>query len=478
MKRLTTILALMMMGCTVGPDYQRPSLETPDAFRGAETGAEVDALGDRAWTDMFQDPVLVKLINDGLVNNHDMRIAAARVDEYRALAGVARGALFPQINAGIGYSANNTSERADPPDLDETYRNWNGGVQLSWELDLFGRLRRNDEAALARWLASEQGRRSVMVTLVADLSTGYFTLRQYDLELEIAKRTLVSNTQLVAFYRDRLQGGVSNRLEVNQAEANRAFTASRIPDIERRITLQENRINLLLGRGPAPIERGMLLTEQFVPPALPVGLPLQLLERRPDVVQAEQGLVASNADVGAAKALFFPNISITAFAGGLGRDFNDLGNGDAAIWSAGSSVLQPLFNGGAIRFNYEAAKARFDQSLAQYQKTVQNSFRETADAVVTIQKTREVRVEVENSVKALKDAADLSRSRYEGGLSSYLDILIADQKLFDAELQLAEIRGTEFIAIANLYRVLGGGWQSAPVQGNNADIAQDHKLQN
>jgi len=466
MKRFTVLLTLMMTACTLGPDYQRPSLEVPASFRGAEAGAEVDPLGDKAWSEIFQDPVLVKLINDGLANNYDVRIAAARVDEYRALAGVTRGALFPQINAGIGYDSNNTSEKVDPSTgPDYTSHNWNAGVQLSWELDLFGRLRRNDEAALARWLASEQGRRSVIVTLVADISTAYFTLRQYDLELEIAKRTLVSNVALVAYYRDRLQGGVSNRLEVDQAEANRAFTASRIPDFERRITVQENRLNLLLGRGPAPIERGLLLTEQFVPPALPTGLPLQLLERRPDVMQAEQALVASNADIGSAKALFFPNISITAFAGGLGRDFNDLGNSDAAIWSAGSSVLQPLFNGGAIRFNYEAAKARFDQSLAQYQKTVQNSFRETADAIVTIQKTREVRVEVENSVKALKDAADLSRSRYEGGLSSYLDILIADQNLFDAELQLAEIRGTEFIAIANLYRALGGGWQAAPAQG-------------
>lgn len=471
--RLTTAaLAMMIAGCAVGPDYERPSVDVPATFRGTEAGAEVDALGDRAWTDMFQDPALVKLINDGLANNYDIRIAAARVDEFRALAGVTRGALFPQINAGIGFDSNNTSERVDPSaGQDYTSHNWNAGVQLSWELDLFGRLRRNDEAALARWLASEQGRRSVMVTLVADISTGYFTLRQYDLELEIAKRTLVSNTQLVTFYRDRLQGGVSNRLEVNQAEANRAFTASRIPDIERRIVIQENRLNLLLGRGPGPIERGLLLTEQFVPPELPTGLPLQLLERRPDVMQAEQELVSSNADVGSAKALFFPNISITAFAGGLGRDFNDLGNGDAAIWSAGSSLLQPLFNGGAIRFNYEAAKARFDQSLAQYQKTVQNSFRETADAVVTIQKTREVRVEVENSVKALKDAADLSRSRYEGGLSSYLDILIADQKLFDAELQLADVRGTEFIAIANLYRALGGGWQQDTVAVPTQDVS-------
>jgi multidrug efflux system outer membrane protein len=453
---------LVISGCMVGPDYQRPSLDVPEMFRGENKAAAI-SVADKAWPDIFQDPVLAQLISEALTNNYDARIAAARVDEYRAYAGIARGALFPQVGAGLGYEASNASGRADPtPSLpDYTSRNWRAGAQLSWEIDLFGRLRRDNEAALARWLASEQGRRSVLVTLVADISSAYFTLRQYDLELQIAQRTLQSNTELVEYYRNRLEGGASNRLEVDQAEANRAFTASRIPDFERRIAVQENLINLLVGRGPAPVLRGLVLTEQSMPPVLSGGLPLQLLERRPDIVQAEQLLVAANADVGAAKALFFPNISITAFTGGLGREFSDLGSGDAAIWNAGSSVLQPLFRGGAIRFNHEAAKARFEQALAQYQKTVQNSFRESADAIVTIEKARAIRVEIEKSVTALRDAADLSRARYEGGLSSYLDILIADQKLFEAELQLAEIRGTEFIAVANLYRALGGGWQSA-----------------
>jgi multidrug efflux system outer membrane protein len=466
---LAIALAVGTTACAVGPDYQRPGLVVPSLFRGEHAAVESASLGDKAWSDIFSDPVLAQLISEGLSNNYDLRMAAARVDEYRAYAGVARGALFPQIGAGIGYDADNASYRADPSSSasDDTSRNWNAGVQLSWELDLFGRLRRENEAALARWLASEQGRRSVMVTLVADISTAYFTLRQYDLELEIARRTLVSNTELAKYYRTRLEGGASNRLEVDQAEANRAITAARIPDFERRIAVQENLINLLVGRAPASIPRGHILTDQALPPTLAGGLPLQLLERRPDILQAEQELAAANADIGAAKALFFPNISITAFTGGLGRDFSDLGKGDAAIWSAGSSVLQPLFRGGAIRFNYEAAKARFDRSLAQYQKTVQNSFRETADAIVTIEKTRAAKAEVELSVAALQDAAQLSRERYEGGLSSYLDILIADQALFSAELQLAEVRGAEYVAVANLYRALGGGWQvgaAAPLQ--------------
>ena len=461
----TLALAVLLTanGCAVGPDYQRPALSIPTFFRGSDPALDTrQSLGDEVWTSLFQDPVLAQLVRDGLANNHDLRIAAARVDEYRALAGVARGALFPQIGAGIGYDANNASERQDPTPLvpDYTSRNWNAGVQLSWELDLFGRLRRENEAAIGRWLASEQGRRSVMVTLVADITSAYFTLRQYDLELEITQRTLASNTQQVQYFRDRLEGGTSNRLEVDQAEANRAATAARIPDFERRIAVQENRLNFLLGRGPAAIPRGAILTGQSLPPVLPAGLPVQLLERRPDILQAEQTLAAANADIGAAKALFFPNISITGVTGSLGRDFSDLGSAEAAIWSTSSTVLQPLFRGGAIRFNYEASKARFEQALANYQKAVQNSFRETANAIVTIEKTRAARAEIELAVVALRDATDLARSRYDGGLSTYLDILIADQNLFAAELQLAEVRSAEFIAVADLYRALGGGWQT------------------
>lgn len=473
---LAVAVLLSASGCAVGPDYQRPALDVPAFFRGTDPSlTAAQSLGELAWSEVFQDPVLTQLIQDGLANNHDLRIAAARVNEYRALAGVATGALFPQVNGGIGYDASNASERQDPTPLvpDYTARNWNAGVQLAWEIDLFGRLRREREAALARWLASEAGRRSVMVTLVSDIASAYFTLRQYDLELEVTRRTLVSNTAQVQYYRDRLEGGTSNRLEVDQAEANRAYTASRIPDFERRIAVQENRLNYLLGRGPGPIPRGSVLADQGLPPALPTGLPVQLLERRPDIQQAEHALAAANADVGAAKALFFPNISITGFSGGLGRDFSDLGNAEAAIWSTSSAVLQPLFRGGAIRFNYAASQARFEQALAAYQRTVQNSFRETADAVVTIDALRRARGEIEVGVEALRDAADLARSRYEGGLSSYLDILIADQNLFNAELQLAEVRGAEFLAVTSLYRALGGGWQpvAAPLAAATAPAA-------
>ena len=455
-----------LSGCAVGPDYQRPAIDVAAAYRGATSAATATpSLGDQDWSQVFTDPVLAELIMIGLANNHDLRVAAARVDEYRAYAGVARGALFPQFGVGVGYNASNGSRLSDPAltASDHTSRNYDASVQFSWELDLFGRLRRDNEAAIARWLASEQGRRSVVVTLIGDIASAYYTLLELDLEHEISLKTLDSNTIQTQFYRDRLDGGASNRLEVDQAEANRATTAATLQDIERRTALQENLLNLLLGRGPGPIARGPSLTAQSLPPETPVGLPLQLLERRPDILQAERLLAAANADVGAAKALFFPSINITGAAGGLSRDFNDLGRGDASIWSFGAGIFQPLFRGGAIRFNYEAAKARFEQALAQYQRAAQNGFRDTADAIVTIEKKRAAAVEVERGVVALRDAADLARARYEGGLSSYLDILIADQSLFAAELNLARIRADEHIAVVDLYRALGGGWKAAGV---------------
>lgn len=460
------IAATFLAGCAVGPDYRRPAVDVPVEHRGAAAGQDEHSLADLEWSQVFTDPVLTDMINTALANNFDLRAAAARVVEYRALAGVARGALFPQVGLGLGYDASNGSRLSSPAATasDYTARNYDATAQLSWELDLFGRLRREDEAAIARWLASEQGRRSVVVTLIGDVASAYYTLRELDLEREISLQTLDANTAQVRYYRDRLDGGTSNRLEVDQAEANRASTASVLQDVERRIVLQENLINLLLGRGPGPIARGDSLTAQSLPPELPVGLPLQLLERRPDVVQAEQSLVAANADIGAAKALFFPSISITAATGGLSRDFDDLGRGDAAIWSFGANILQPLFRGGQILSNYEAAKARFDQALAQYQKAAQSAFRDTADAIATIEKKRAAAVEVAKGVDALKDAADLAFSRYDSGLSSYLEVLIADQSLFSAQLNLARIRADEHIAVVSLYRALGGGWNAAGLE--------------
>ena len=300
------------------------------------------------------------------------------------------------------------------------------------------------------------------MSLVADVASTYLLLRQLDLQLDISRRTVATNDETVRFYEARLKGGVSNRLEVDQAVGNRARTATVIPQLERQISVTENALCLLLGRLPGPIERGAALSDETVPPAVPAGLPASLLERRPDVLGAEQLLVAANANVGAAKALFFPTISLTGLLGTISGDFSNLLKADSNVWQLNPSLFTPIFQGGRIKRNYEASKARYDQALAVYQKAALNGYREVADALVTVQKLGEARLELEDGVDALRDAGALARSRYDNGLSNYLEILIADQYLFDQELALARVRGDEMRAFVDLYRALGGGWQQEP----------------
>jgi outer membrane protein, multidrug efflux system len=350
--------------------------------------------------------------------------------------------------------ASRTSENNDT-----THQSGSYGFQLAWELDLFGRLRRETEAAVALALASEQSRRGVLVTLVGDVASNYFLLRELDLQLEIARETLRVNDETVTYFQNRLDGGVSNRLELDRIQANRAETAAAIPDIEQRIAVIENLISLLLGRPPSSITRLSLSPDEQLPPPIPPGLPASLLERRPDVVQAEQFLVAANADIGAAKALFFPTISLTGFLGGVSGDVTRFLGGDGAVWSVSPGLFQPVFQAGRLRRNLEAMRARFDAALAEYQNAALNGYREVANALVTIQKLAETRVQRQIGVTVLRDASDLARARYDSGLASYIEILTADQDLFQQQLLLAQTRGAEFRARAELYRTLGGGWQ-------------------
>ena len=457
--------ALLLGGCMVGPNYKRPEMPTPPQYRFVEGPAEAESLADVPWWEITKDPQLVALIREAVASNLDLRIATARVEEARAVAGISKSFLYPQVGVSAGYDARQVSRKAEPPLAtadDKTYQNWDAGFTLSWEIDLFGRIRRQNEAAFAAYLATDQGRRGVLITLVADVASNYLLLRQLDLELEIARSTVVSNDKTVEFYEKRLTGGVSNRLEVDQAVANRARTATTIPDIERRIAITENALSLLLGRVPGPVERGAPLADQHLPPVVPAGLPAALLERRPDVVAAEQLLVAANANVGAARALFFPSISLTGLLGGVSRDLGDIAKGDAAVWNLSAGLLQPIFQGGRIRRNYEAAQARFEQSMGEYRRAALDGYREVADALVSLQKLGEQRTEIQKGVTALRDAGQLSRARYDNGLSSYLEILIADQYLFEQELLLAQTRGAELRALVRLYRALGGGWQPEP----------------
>jgi multidrug efflux system outer membrane protein len=458
---LAAIAPLVLSGCVVGPNYARPELPKPDQYRFVEGTTQAQSLADAPWYQIFDDPTLQALIRDALANNLDLKMAVARVEEARARAGIAKSFLYPQVDGVANYSvrqASNTRE-GTPEETDTTHQSGTYGFQLSWEIDLFGRLRRQHEAALAIVLASEQGRRGVLVTLVGDVASNYFLLRELDLQLEIARQTLRINDETVTYFRNRLEGGVSNRLELDRIQALRAETAASIPMIEQQIANVENAVSLLLGRPPGPIDRVRLGDAEQPPPGIPPGLPAALIERRPDVMEAEQFLIAANADIGAAKALYFPTISLTGFLGGVSGDLTRFLGGDGAVWSVGPSLLQPIFQAGRLRRNVEAAQAQFDQAHAAYRKAALNGYREVADSLVTIQKLGEVRVQRQAGVTALTDASDLARSRYDSGLASYIEILTADQDLFQQQILLAQTRGAELRARAELYRSLGGGWQ-------------------
>jgi len=452
-------LSAALAGCTVGPDYERPQMPTPDQFRFVDGPAQAQTLADTPWFDVFQEPELQALIKEALLNNLDLQAALARVEEARARAGIAKSYYYPQVdgafNAGWRGSSSDDANRTESVTENVDY-----GFQLSWEIDLFGKLRRQREASLALLLASEQNRRGVLVTLIGDVASSYFLLRELDLQLEIARRTLALNDETVTYFRNRLDGGVSNRLEVDRIVANRAQTAASIPEIERLRAFAENQLSFLLGRGPGPITRPALPLGEKPPPPVPPGLPTQLLERRPDVALAEQLLVAANADIGAAKALFFPTLSLTGFLGGVNGDLASFLGGGGAVWSLTPSLFQPIFNAGRLKQNVAAMQARFDAAVAEYRKAALNGYREVANALVTIQKLAEIRTQQEIGVEALTDAADLSRARYDSGLASYIEILTADQDLFTRQLLLAQTQGAELRARTELYRTLGGGWQT------------------
>jgi multidrug efflux system outer membrane protein len=457
----TLVVSALLTGCApVGPNYERPKLAPPPQYRFDEAAAQAQSMADAPWWQVFQDATLQGLIRDAIANNLDLKVAVARVEEARARAGIAKSYLYPQVDGSAAYGVRgaSTTEETD----DTTHQSGIYGFRLSWELDLFGRLRRGQESAIALALASEQGRRGVLVTLIGDVATNYFLLRELDLQLQIARETLRVNDETVNYFQERLDGGVSNRLELDRIQANRAQTAAAIPDIERQIAITENGISLLLGRPPAGITREQLAPGERLPPPIPPGLPASLLERRPDVVQAEQVLVSANADIGVAKSMFYPTISLTGFLGGVSGDLTTFLGGGGGIWSLSPGLFQPIFQAGRIRRNLEAAQARFNAALALYQKAALNAYREVADSLIGIQKLAATRVQRETAVTALQDAADLARARYDSGLASYIEILNADQELFNQQLLLAQARGAEMRARAELYRALGGGWQPQP----------------
>lgn len=461
MKRIaiTLVVAGALGGCTAGPNYKRPVLPAPESFYGSSAPASDAVLADTQWWDLFADPVLRALVEEALRNGYDVRLAAARVEESRARYGIAGSFRYPEIGYSAGAARLKTSTYATPSDATGDLATAHASV--SWELDVWGRVRRLNEAARARYLATEEGRRGVVISLVADVASAYFDLRDLDAELEVARRTRATFQDTYDLFSRRLAGGAASALETARAEALLANASAQIPSLEQRIVARENQITLLLGRPPGPVPRGAALTEQVMPPAVPAGLPSALLLRRPDVRAAEQELVAANADVGVARATFYPTLSLTGLLGGQSTGLRDL-FAAGRTWSIGANLFGPLFQGGRLRAEERVSRARLDQALVSYEKTFTRALGEVSTSLVAIEKLAAEETERERSVRATREAVRLSTLRYESGRSAYFEVLDALQLLLPAETALVRTRLDRLVALVSFYRALGGGWSDAP----------------
>lgn len=461
---MTVVAVGVLAGCTIGPDYRRPPVTAPPTFRGGgNTPPDEVSLADVKWFDVFKDARLQELIRTALVRNYDVRDAVVRVDAARAVLGITRADQFPTIDAQAGTTSSRISTAGAvplPQGIDQTRTVGTVGLSLaSFELDLWGRLRRATEAARADLLASEENRNAVMTTLVSDVAGAYFSLLELDMELAIARRTLAVRQRSLELIRNRERGGLGSLLEVRQGEQLVHGAAQVIPGVEQLIEQTENQIALLLGDSPDAVVRGQPLTEQEQPPEVPPGLPSRLLERRPDLRAAEQNLVAANAVIGVAKAAYFPRISLTGLFGFQSDQLSSLFTGPNRVWQFAPQVTQPIFNAGRLRSNVRLAEAQQQLALVGYERAIQTAFREVSDALIRRQKMREIRQERERLVATLQDRSRLSYVRYEGGIDTLLNALDADRDLFEAELGLAQTRLDELLALVQLYRALGGGWQ-------------------
>jgi outer membrane protein, multidrug efflux system len=459
---ITLVFAMeFLTGCAIGPNYQRPTLVVPETYRGQIDTPEAASLADLPWWEVFQDDTLKGLIEEALKNNYDLRTAAARVEQAQALAGVARSEFFPQIGYESAVGQAHAAGQFFLPALPgQTIDVFSGRFNLAWEFDVWGRIRRSNEAALAELFATEEFRRAVVLTLVSGVAQAYFELRELDLELEIARGTTESFQRTLDLFTRRLQLGVASKLETARAEAALATTAATIPNLERRIVAQENLISVLLGRNPGLIPRGAPLVDQGLPPATPPGLPSQLLERRPDIRQAEQTLVAANAVVGVAEANFFPQIELTSLYGGVGTEIETVVKGNGNIWTLIGHLGGPLIQGGRTYETYRAAVAQWEQAKLQYEQAVLKAFQEVSNALTDQQKLAEVQKELARAVAALQDSVRLATLRYAGGFATYLEVIEAQQQLFPTQIALTLIQRDQLIAVVQLYKALGGGWSA------------------
>lgn len=454
-----SVLSLVLVGCAVGPDYRRPAVETPRSWSIEEKDAR--DLADTAWWEQLNDPVLNDLVAAALRGNKDVKIAAARVEEFSGRLSVSRGALLPQVGAGASAGREGLSRTGLPPlpSTAATVGNlYQASVGASWEIDLFGKLRRATEAARADLLATEEGKRATILSLVGSVVGEYVDLRDLDQQLEIARRTVQSREDSYRIFRLRFRGGLISELELNQAKSEYEQALATVPALERAIAQREHSLSALLGRNPgSTIPRGAAI-DQLGQPAVPAGLPSDLLERRPDIRRAEQELIAANARIGVARAQYFPSISLTGALGGTSTDLSALFGGPARTWSYFVPVSVPIFTGGIIAGQVKVAEAQREQLLLRYQKTIQDAFRDMEDALSDQLRIREQLEAQGRRVETLRNYARVARLRFDNGYTSYIEVLDAERSLFDAELAYLQTRGALYQALVNLYKAMGGGW--------------------
>ena len=468
---MISLWTLTLGACALGPDYERPPVAEPDGFR-MQQGATLEevSLADLGWWELFEDANLQAIIRKALVENKDVRIAVARVREARAQLSATGADQFPRIDGKSSIQRTQPSQAmvrqfgipGHIPTIPATNQ-FRATMDLSFELDFWGRLRRATEAVRADLLARESARRTVVLTLVSDLATAYFELQELDFELEFAKRTLKTRQEALDLIRLRKLVGQRSTLDIRREEQEVARAQAVLPDLERQIGQKEHQLSLLMGRNPARIVRGVSLREQPLPPEVPAGLPSALLERRPDIVEAEQKLVAANAKIGVAKAAFFPQISLTGNFGAQSLQFSDLFIGPSRVWTFGPTLTVPLFDTGRNFANLEMTRAQQEQAVISYEKTIQQAFREVEDALLAHQKIREVRVERKRVVDLSREALELARLEYLNGKTSYLEILRTQREWLNAETALMQTQRNHLLSVVQLYKALGGGWTPEPV---------------
>jgi len=459
--------AILLTGCTVGPNYGRPAIATPAAFRAPTPlpPGESSSLADLKWFEVFKDEKLQEFVRTALTQNYDLRDAVARVEAARAQLGITRSEQYPNFTASADITTTRFSRNGSLPLPANVVLSQNrtfGSAALnllSFEVDIWGRLRRATEAARANLLSAEETRKAVVTTLVSDVATAYFNLIELDSEFDISRRTLATRQASLDLIRSRQNGGVATLLELRQGE-ELVYTASEtIPALQQQIEQTENTISLLLGNNPAAIARGQSLTGQDLPPEVPAGLPSALLERRPDIRAAEENLVAANAEIGVAKAAYFPQISLSGFFGGQSNQLSSLFSKPNGAWTFVPQVTQPIFTAGRLKSNVKLAEALHESALVEYEKAIQTAFAEVSDALIAHQRVRESRIQQELLVGALQDRTRLAYIRYRGGVDTLLNALDADRDQFQSELNLAQIRRNELLTVVQLYKALGGGWQ-------------------